>query len=133
MIAYLCTLKGLDLLFIPPADHQGKEDLYRNKKIGQWKHEACGQLHVKYKCTRVHVYMCVHTLYMYVCVCHSVYFSLLPASQFIQLYSGSDDQSVASGLLAQLETATHSLISSSSSSSDRYTLTVQTFSRRLIQ
>ena len=67
VIAYLCTLKGLDLLFIPPADHQGKEDLYRNKKIGQWKHEACGQLHVhvKYKCT------CVYVRTYIVCVCLS--------------------------------------------------------------
>jgi spatacsin len=36
------------------------------------------------------------------------------ASQFIQLYGSTEEQGVASGLLQQLETATHSLISSSS-------------------
>ena len=44
----------------------------------------------------------------------------LSASQFIQLNSASDEKSLASGLLKQLETATHALISSLSL--DRYVL-----------
>lgn len=44
----------------------------------------------------------------------------LPASQFIQLNNASEEKSLASGLLKQLETATHILISSLSL--DRYVL-----------
>ena len=44
--------------------------------------------------------------------------SFSAASQFIQLYGSTEEQGVASGLLQQLETATHNLISSSSI--DRY-------------
>lgn len=52
-------------------------------------------------------------------MCSGVPFSL-SASQFIQLNSASDEKSLASGLLKQLETATHALISSLSP--DRYVL-----------